>query len=169
MAVLLPIGAAGRATAGEQVCWFMAAAPSICGSHLQPLLLLLFHLQHASLLFFKRFYVQSSCLEHDPTRVMPTCIYLACKVCCSVVSVSRQSQLCLACRSAARRTLQEAGRHCAHYYMQQLGQAMGNSSVSGSSWPFTMFLSKSGVVHPACLLAVDTAMPAVVYVARFER
>jgi hypothetical protein len=37
-------------------------------------------LQHASLLFFKRFYVQSSCLEHDPTRVMPTCIYLACKV-----------------------------------------------------------------------------------------
>uniref|UniRef100_A0A383VC47 Cyclin-like domain-containing protein n=1 Tax=Tetradesmus obliquus TaxID=3088 RepID=A0A383VC47_TETOB len=35
---------------------------------------------HAALLFFKRFYVASSCLEHDPMRVMPTAIYLACKV-----------------------------------------------------------------------------------------
>lgn len=36
--------------------------------------------QNAALLFYKRFYIQGSCLEHDPTRVMPTCIYLACKV-----------------------------------------------------------------------------------------
>jgi hypothetical protein len=36
--------------------------------------------QSASLLFFKRFYCLASVLEHDPLRVMPTCIYLACKV-----------------------------------------------------------------------------------------
>eukprot|EP00879_Flechtneria_rotunda_P022975 GHRR01024284.1.p1 GENE.GHRR01024284.1~~GHRR01024284.1.p1 ORF type:complete len:178 (+),score=31.02 GHRR01024284.1:467-1000(+) len=35
---------------------------------------------NAALLFFKRFYSQASCLEHDPLRVMPTCVYLACKV-----------------------------------------------------------------------------------------
>ncbi|GBF89062.1 cyclin-H1 [Raphidocelis subcapitata] len=26
--------------------------------------------------YFKRFYVQRSCLEHDPSRIMPTCIYV---------------------------------------------------------------------------------------------
>jgi hypothetical protein len=31
-------------------------------------------------MFFKRFYTGASCLEHDPLRVMPTCIYLGCKV-----------------------------------------------------------------------------------------
>lgn len=36
--------------------------------------------QNAALVFFKRFYSQASCLEHDPLRVMPTCIYTACKV-----------------------------------------------------------------------------------------
>lgn len=36
--------------------------------------------QNSALVFFKRFYTQASCLEHDPLRVMPTCIYLACKV-----------------------------------------------------------------------------------------
>lgn len=30
--------------------------------------------------YFKRFYVRRSCLEHDPSRIMPTCIYLAAKV-----------------------------------------------------------------------------------------
>lgn len=30
--------------------------------------------------YFKRFYVHRSCLEHDPARIMPTCIYLAAKV-----------------------------------------------------------------------------------------
>ncbi|KAF8060065.1 Zeaxanthin epoxidase [Scenedesmus sp. PABB004] len=34
----------------------------------------------SSMTFFRRFYSQASCLEHDPNRIMPTCIYLACKV-----------------------------------------------------------------------------------------
>ena len=37
--------------------------------------------QNAALIYFKRFYSQASCVEHDPMRVMVTCIYLACKVC----------------------------------------------------------------------------------------
>lgn len=48
--------------------------------------------QSTALVFFKRFYTQASCLEHDPLRVMPTCIYLACKasLCCwQLLQISR--------------------------------------------------------------------------------
>ena len=34
----------------------------------------------AALLFFKRFYLKFSSLDHDPKNIMLTCIYLACKV-----------------------------------------------------------------------------------------
>ena len=34
----------------------------------------------AALLFFKRFYLTFSSLDHDPKNIMLTCIYLACKV-----------------------------------------------------------------------------------------
>lgn len=34
----------------------------------------------ASLLFFKRFYLTFSSLDHDPKNIMLTCIYLACKI-----------------------------------------------------------------------------------------
>lgn len=34
----------------------------------------------AAVLFFKRFYLSFSSLDHDPKNVMLTCIYLACKV-----------------------------------------------------------------------------------------
>ena len=34
----------------------------------------------AALLFFKRFYLSFSSLDHDPKNIMLTCIYLACKV-----------------------------------------------------------------------------------------
>ena len=36
----------------------------------------------AALLFFKRFYLAFSSLDHDPKNIMLTCIYLACKVLC---------------------------------------------------------------------------------------
>lgn len=39
-----------------------------------------FSLQNAALLYFKRFFSQASCVEHDAMRVMATCVYLACKV-----------------------------------------------------------------------------------------
>lgn len=42
--------------------------------------LLLLPLQNAALLYFKRFFSQASCVEHDAMRVMATCVYLACKV-----------------------------------------------------------------------------------------
>ena len=34
----------------------------------------------AAVLLFKRFYLSSSALDHDPKNIMLTCIYLACKV-----------------------------------------------------------------------------------------
>ena len=34
----------------------------------------------AAVLFFKRFYLSFSSLDHDPKNIMLTCIYLACKV-----------------------------------------------------------------------------------------
>lgn len=37
-------------------------------------------MQATALAYFKRFYVNNSCLEYDPAKIMPTCIYLACKV-----------------------------------------------------------------------------------------
>lgn len=39
----------------------------------------------AALLFFKRFYLTFSSLDHDPKNIMLTCIYLACKVFCRVL------------------------------------------------------------------------------------
>ena len=37
--------------------------------------------QGTALTFFKRFYLSCSMLDHDPKKIMLTCIYLACKVC----------------------------------------------------------------------------------------
>ncbi len=34
----------------------------------------------AAVLLFKRFYLSSSAMDHDPKNIMLTCIYLACKV-----------------------------------------------------------------------------------------
>jgi len=36
--------------------------------------------QATALMYFKRFYTVHSCLEYDPARIMPTCVYVACKV-----------------------------------------------------------------------------------------
>ena len=44
------------------------------------LYMLLDFLQSTALQYMKRFYTQYSCLEHDPHRIMPTAIYVACKV-----------------------------------------------------------------------------------------
>jgi hypothetical protein len=45
---------------------------------LTPVWLLAF-VQATAAAYFKRFYIQRSCLEHDPSRIVPTCIYLAAK------------------------------------------------------------------------------------------
>ncbi|KAJ7529386.1 hypothetical protein O6H91_15G047200 [Diphasiastrum complanatum] len=37
-------------------------------------------IQATAVLFFKRFYLQWSVMEHDPKHIMLTCIYLSCKV-----------------------------------------------------------------------------------------
>ena len=63
----------------------------------------------ASLLFFKRFYLTFSSLDHAPKNIMLTCIYLACKV----------RLLCY------HNHFQQCHQHCHHC----TGLAMGSLSV----------------------------------------
>ena len=62
----------------------------------------------AALMFFKRFYLTFSSLDHDPKNIMLTCIYLACKVFhfsrdFAVVFISNMTWfICLPCLCCAK-------------------------------------------------------------------